>query len=219
MWQLARMGAPVLENSEDTRRTMKALELSLVPETRLLVDPTANPAPLGLLGFGMTTVLLNFHNLGLFGLDTMILGMGLCSGGLCQILAGLLEWKKGNTFGMTAFTSYGAFWLSLVTLVVLPKLGLGEAPSELAMAAYLALWGLFTAGFFLATLRLSRALQVVFASLTLLFGLLALGDLTGNMAVKHWAGAEGIFCGGSAMYAGLGQLLNEVYRRTVVPLG
>ena len=81
-------------------------------------DITSNPAPLGLMGFGMTTVLLNFHNAGFFELGAMILGMGIFYGGLAQVIAGIMEWKKGNTFGTTAFTSYGFFWLSLVALVL-----------------------------------------------------------------------------------------------------
>lgn len=85
-------------------------------------DTTANPAPLGLLGFGMTTVLLNLHNAGCYELNSMILAMGLAYGGTAQIIAGIMEWKKNNTFGTTAFISYGFFWLSLVALVVLPKL-------------------------------------------------------------------------------------------------
>lgn len=79
-----------------------------------LLDTTANPAPLGLLGFGMTTVLLNMHNAGFFALGSMILAMGIFYGGLAQIVAGIMEWKKNNTFGATAFFSYGCFWLSLV---------------------------------------------------------------------------------------------------------
>ena len=82
----------------------------------------ANPAPLGLLGFGMTTVLLNLHNVGFFPLDSMILAMGLAYGGLAQVLAGIMEYRKGNTFGTTAFISYGLFWWSLVILLVLPNL-------------------------------------------------------------------------------------------------
>ena len=84
-------------------------------------DTTANPAPLGLLAFGMTTVLLNMHNAGFYGLNSMILGMGLFYGGSAQVIAGCMEWKKGNTFATTAFTSYGMFWLSLVALVLLPS--------------------------------------------------------------------------------------------------
>src|SRR5436190_8379260 len=125
-------------------------------------DTTANPAPLGLLGFGMTTVLLNLHNAGFYELNAMILAMGICYGGVAQIIAGVMEWRKNNTFAATAFISYGLFWLSLVTLIVLAKLGLGAASSETSMAAYLAMWGLFTAVMFVGTLRLNRALQVVF---------------------------------------------------------
>ncbi len=83
----------------------------------------ANPAPLGLMGFGMTTILLNLHNVGYFALDGIILAMGIFYGGIAQIFAGLLEYKKGNTFGLTAFTSYGSFWLTLVAILLMPKLG------------------------------------------------------------------------------------------------
>ncbi|MDY0190175.1 MAG: acetate uptake transporter [Desulfuromonas sp.] len=182
-------------------------------------DTTANPAPLGLLGFGMTTVLLNLHNAGLFPLDAMILAMGIFYGGLGQIIVGMMEWKKNNTFGATAFTSYGLFWLSLVALILLPKSGFCAAPSPQAMVAYLSLWALFTAGLFLGTLKLSRALQVVFGSLTLLFILLAAADATGIPALKTLAGVEGIFCGLAAIYTGLAQVINELYQRTLAPLG
>src|SRR4051812_18246119 len=104
--------------------------------TMELRDTTADPAPLGLLGFGMTTVLLNLHNAGFYELNSMILAMGLCYGGAAQIVAGLMEWKKGNTFGTTAFLSYGFFWLSLVTLLLLPKWGISTATNEKSMAAY-----------------------------------------------------------------------------------
>ena len=182
-------------------------------------DITSNPAPLGLMGFGMTTVLLNLHNAGFFGLGSMILGMGIFYGGLAQVIAGIMEWKKGNTFGTTAFTSYGFFWLTLVALIVLPKMGLIAAPDNSAMVAYLLIWGLFTAILFIGTLRLNRALQFVFASLTVLFALLALGDFTGSVTIKHIAGYEGIICGMSAIYAGAAQVLNEVYGKVVVPIG
>ena len=183
-------------------------------------DTTANPAPLGLLGFGMTTVLLNLHNAGCYELNSMVLAMGLAYGGTAQVIAGIMEWKKNNTFGTTAFISYGFFWLSLVALVVLPKLVLGvTATSSTALAAYLATWGVFTAVMFVGTLRLNRALQVVFGSLTILFFLLAWGNAAGNTGVLRFAGCEGILCGASAIYTGLAQVLNEVYGRTVLPLG
>jgi len=144
--------------------------------TTQLKDTTANPAPLGLLGFGMTTVLLNLHNAGFYEINSMILAMGMCYGGAAQIVAGIMEWRKGNTFATTAFLSYGLFWFSLVALLILPKLGWATPPNDTAMAAYLFMWGLFTAVMFIGTFRLHVAGQVVFGSLTILFFLLAIGD-------------------------------------------
>ncbi|MDN3584484.1 acetate uptake transporter [Mucilaginibacter flavus] len=182
-------------------------------------DGIANPAPLGLCAFGMTTVLLNIHNAGFFEMNSMILAMGIFYGGLAQVIAGVIEAKKNNTFGLTAFTSYGFFWLSLVGLIVIPKFGWVPAASEGAMCAYLSIWGVFTLLLFFGTLKLNRALQFVFASLTVLFFLLVAGDATGNTAIKHLAGYEGIICGASAIYTGIANVLNEVYGRTVLPIG
>jgi uncharacterized protein len=183
------------------------------------LDLTANPAPLGLTAFGMTTVLLNLHNAGFFTLGSMILAMGIFYGGLAQIVAGIMEWKKNNTFGTTAFLSYGFFWLTLVALIALPKMGIADATTKEGMAAYLLMWGLFTAIMFIGTLRANRALQFVFGSLTILFVLLALGEVTGNGTITMVAGYEGLLCGFSAIYAGLAQVLNEMYKRTIAPLG
>ena len=187
----------------------------------VIKDTTANPAPLGLLGFGMTTVLLNLHNAGFYDLNTMILAMGICYGGTAQIIAGIMEWKKGNTFATTAFISYGFFWLSLVTLIVLPIIIPALKPAnDTAMAAYLAMWGLFTAVMFLGTFRLNRALQVVFGTLTVLFFLLAYAHFAKpGESFEHFAGFEGLACGFSAIYTGLAQVVNELYGRTVLPLG
>ena len=182
-------------------------------------DATANPAPLGLMGFGMTTILLNIHNAGFYGLDSSILAMGLLYGGIVQLIVGIMEWKKGNTFGTVAFTSYGAFWITLVALVVMPKLGWIPAPEPASMANYLFVWGFFSLPLFIATLKLNRALQVVFGTLVVLFFLLGLEKATGGEAWKTLAGYEGIVCGLSAMYAAIAQVLNDVYKRTVLPLG
>jgi uncharacterized protein len=183
-------------------------------------DVTGNPAPLGLLGFGMTTVLLNLHNAGFFELNAMILAMGICYGGIAQIIAGVMEWRKGNTFATTAFISYGLFWLSLVALIVLTKLGWAPASDNNAMAAYLFMWGLFTLVMFIGTLRLHVAGQIVFASLAFLFFLLAYGDFANaSVGFKHFTGYEGIFCGFSAIYTGLAQVLNELFGKVVLPLG
>jgi succinate-acetate transporter protein len=185
----------------------------------IIKDTSANPAPLGLTGFGLTTILLNIHNAGFYPNNSMILGMGIFVGGIAQIIAGVLEAKKGNTFGTTAFTAYGSFWLSLVAIWVLPRLAMADKADDTAMGFYLAAWGLFTFGMFIGTFRLNRALQVVFGTLVVLFGLLALGDFTHNTAIKTIAGYEGILCGLSALYAAIAQVLNEVYGRTVLPLG
>lgn len=192
----------------------------MIPTTPVVVkDSIANPAPLGLCAFGMTTVLLNIHNAGFTELSSMILAMGIFYGGTAQVIAGVIEAKKNNTFGLTAFTSYGFFWLSLVALIVMPKLGWMEPASNGSMVAYLSMWGLFTFCLFFGTLRLNRALQFVFGSLTILFALLVWGDASGDAGIKHLAGYEGIICGASAIYTGIAGVLNEVYGKTVLPIG
>lgn len=183
-----------------------------------LKDLYANPAPLGLFAFGMTTVLLNIHNAGFFALDSMILAMGIFYGGLAQVIAGVIEAKKNNTFGFTAFTSYGFFWLSFVGLLVLPEVGWANAVSVEGLVAYLSMWGFFTFLLFLATLRQKVTLRLVFGSLTLLFALLAIGDYTDSTAIKTLAGYEGIICGLTAIYTAAAQVINEVWGRTVLPL-
>jgi uncharacterized protein len=192
----------------------------VVNETLTKIKDTAgNPAPLGLLGFGMTTVLLNIHNAGFYPLNAMILAMGVFYGGICQIIAGVMEWKKGNTFATAAFTSYGAFWLLLVLLLLLPKTNLAAATSEGAMAAFFFMWGVFTLVMFIGTLKLNKALMFVFGSLTILFFLLCIRDATGSAVVGKIAGYEGIICGLSAIYTGLAQVLNEVYGKVVWSIG
>jgi succinate-acetate transporter protein len=185
----------------------------------VIKDSLANPAPLGLFGFGMTTVLLNLHNAGFFEMNSMILAMGLFYGGIAQVIAGIFEYRKNNSFGMTAFISYGSFWLTLVALILMGKWGWISASSEPAMVAYLILWGIFTLLLFFGTLKLSKALQFVFASLTILFFLLAIGDATKNPSITHFAGYEGIICGCSAIYAATAGLINEMYGRTVLSVG
>lgn len=184
----------------------------------------ANPGPLGLLGFGMTTVLLNIHNAGFLPLSIMIVAMGICLGGLAQIIAGVRELCQGNTFGGTAFTAYGLFWWSLVLIWVNPFAGTDVAPgiasaSTTAMGFYLLLWGIFTLVMFVGTFKHNIATRVVFGSLALLFILLALGDFTGNHTITQIAGFEGIFCGLSAIYSASGQIINAEFGKTIVPLG
>ena len=178
----------------------------------------ANPGPLGLLGFGMTTVLLNLHNAGLLPLSIAIVAMGIALGGLAQIIAGIRELCQGNTFAGTAFTAYGLFWWSLVLIWINPFEGIAAA-SKTDMGYYLLLWGIFTAFMYVGTLKHNKATQVVFGSLTILFMLLALGDFTGNHTITMIAGFEGIFCGLSAIYSAMGQILNAEYGKNVIPLG
>jgi succinate-acetate transporter protein len=184
------------------------------------ISPGANPAPLGLMGFGATTVLLNLHNAGIITGSSlgMIFAMGIFYGGIAQIIAGLLEFRKGNTFGTLAFTSYGLFWISLVALLLFPKMGLADQVDNISMAFYLGVWGLFTAYMFVGTLKKNRALQVVFCTLTILFFLLAIGDYTKIDWIKTLAGYEGILCGLSAVYLACAEVLNETYGKQVLPI-
>ncbi|WP_194437924.1 acetate uptake transporter [Vibrio fluminensis] len=178
----------------------------------------ANPAPLGLMGFGMTTILLNIHNAGFFPIDSMILAMGIFYGGLGQVLVGMMCFKRGDTFGTTAFTSYGLFWLTLVGLLVMPEMGLAASPHSF-MGWYLTLWGIFTGFMFIGSLCYPTAKQVVFGSLTILFFLLAARDFTGSTVIGTIAGIEGIFCGASAIYFAMAQVLNNEFGRVVLPIG
>ncbi|MGH8726949.1 MAG: acetate uptake transporter [Burkholderiales bacterium] len=183
------------------------------------MDSTANPAPLGLMGFGMTTVLLNIHNAGFFPISAMILAMGIFYGGLAQIIAGVFEFKKGNTFAVTAFISYGVFWLSLVALILAPKLGWADKTPEAYMGWYLFMWGVFTLFMFFGMLKANFTTKFVFGSLAVLFFLLAARDWTGSAAIGTLAGWEGIVCGSSAIYLAMAEVLNERLGKTVLPIG
>lgn len=176
----------------------------------------ANPGPLGLLGFGMTTVLLNVHNAGLLPLSIMIIAMGVAMGGLAQLIAGIFEMKQGNTFAGTAFIAYGCFWWSLVIIWTMAPAGL--AADKTAMGYYLSIWGLFTAFMYIGTLTHNKATQVVFGSLTLLFAILAIGNFTGNETIMMVAGFVGLFCGFSAFYSAIGQIVNGEHHKNIFPL-
>jgi hypothetical protein len=182
-------------------------------------DTTANPGALGLLAFGMTMIILSLHYAGLFGMGSAVFAMGIFFGGIAQVIAGIMEWKKNNTFGMTAFISYGFFWIVLVFMMLMPALGWTGALDTVSLVSYFALWGLFSLVMFMVSLRLSKALHVFFGLLLLLFLLLVIGNAFGNETILHIAGIEGIICGLSAMYTGLGELMNEVYKEKIVNLG
>lgn len=181
-------------------------------------DKVGNAGALGLCAFGLTTLVLMLHNNGLYGMNTMILAMGMFYGGLVQLIVGMLEWKHGNTFGTVAFTSFGAFWLSFCFMLMLPALGF-TAPDAAAVGWFMAVWTIFTFAMFLGTLQIAKALQVVFGLGTIGFALLSLNDLTGIAAIGNVAAVVGVFLGCAALYTGLAEVLNEVYGRVIMPIG
>lgn len=186
----------------------------------------ANPAVLGLTCFGLTTLLLNLHNAGLFKMDTTIFGLGLFVGGLAQVIAGIMEYRKGNTFATTAFLAYGTFWIALVFAIIFKGhiaatrplfAALTTETSERGLAWFLFLWGVFTLFMTIGTFRINRVLQFVFVTLTVLFFMLAIGigwDLSG---VVKAAGIVGIFTGAAALYLAMAENLEEIYGKVILP--
>eukprot|EP01105_Mastigella_eilhardi_P026890 TRINITY_DN7976_c0_g1_i1.p2 TRINITY_DN7976_c0_g1~~TRINITY_DN7976_c0_g1_i1.p2 ORF type:complete len:250 (-),score=63.64 TRINITY_DN7976_c0_g1_i1:1165-1914(-) len=176
-----------------------------------MCEHTANPGPLGLFAFGVTTTLLNFQNAHVVpntGSGAVILATGMAFGGLSQVIAGILEYCAGHTFPCVAFVSYGAFWLSYVAINLLVLAGIA-APDQGSLAAYLGMWGLFTFCMFLGTVRLqlNRAMQLLFITLAILFWLLTLGNALyawkapdAGKVIIYIAGVEGIFVGLLAVY-------------------
>ena len=182
----------------------------------------ANPAPLGLVGFGLITVLLSLVNAGVLpaGGEQVVLPMALAYGGLIQIIAGLLEFRTGNTFGTTAFLSYGAFWWWFALLIMFGSHGvldLSHAGSTIGVA--LLGWGVFTFYMWIATFKLSKALWWVFLTLWVTFLLLGFGALLGVHGLHLAGGWLGIVCGLLAMYTSFGLVTNATFGRSVVPLG
>ena len=179
---------------------------------------TANPAPLGLLGFGMTTVLLNLANVEIFKVDVMIIAMALFVGGLAQFVAGMWSFRQGNTFNATAFSAYGVSWWCIALINTNPDfLNIGTA-SNIAMAFFWLCWSVFTACMFCGTLKGPNGVKVVFATLAILYLLLALQSFDqGNSTWGFIAGIDGILCGGSAMYAAVGFVLRDTYNKKVLP--
>lgn len=182
----------------------------------------ANPAGLGLVGFGLTTVMLSLVNAGVLpkGGEQVVLPLAFAYGGLIQILAGLLEYKNGNTFGMVAFLSYGAFWWWFAFLVLLGGHGLldlTQAGSTIAVT--LLGWGLFTLYMWIATFKLNKALWWIFLTLWITFLLLGLGGLLAMNGLTLAGGWLGLICGLLAMYTSFAVVMNETFNKTVIPVG
>ena len=185
----------------------------------IISEKLANPAPLGLAGFGITTLLLNVVNAEIISKDAigMVLPVGLFYGGLAQFMAGMWEAKKNNTFGFTAFSSYGAFWMAFAVMEILMINGALEPVSHEGLTVFLVAWGIFTTYMFIGTIKISVALMVVFAGLAILFYLLAWGQH--NADVHKFAGYEGLFTAGAALYASAAQVINEAWGKYMLPLG
>lgn len=180
------------------------------------IQPTkkANPAPLGLLGFGMTTVLLSLHNADVLALDGVTLAMGIFVGGLAQVLAGIMEYRNGNTFGTVAFTLYGMFWLTFVAT----HAGIeGMSGSGDTLGTWLLLWGILTLFLFIGTLKGRKSLMFVFATLTITFFLLSAGNLGAVDSLVMAGGAVGVICGLAAMYTAFAEVLAEQHGREILP--
>ncbi|MBO5996806.1 MAG: acetate uptake transporter [Acetobacter sp.] len=179
----------------------------------------ANPSPMGLMTYGLPTFLLSLWNAGLLPLGSAVLAIGFVFAGITQIIAGLLEWPTGNTFGMTAFVSYGAFWITLVMLIGFPHPDIVPATSPAMMGTYFAIWGSFTAIMFICTLNMPKAYQVLFSSLLILFFLLAFAQFTGSKVLTHIAGWEGLFSASSGIYLGAAELLEAHFGHAIFPVG
>lgn len=182
----------------------------------------ANPAPLGLIGFGLTTVILSILNAGLLpaGGVQVVIPLAFAYGGLIQMIAGILEFRTGNTFGMVAFLSYGAFWWWFCLLLLLGgnhMLDLSHAGSTIAIT--LIGWGVFTFYMWIATFRLNKALWWIFLTLWITFLLLGFGDLLGATAIKLAGGYLGIVCGLLACYTSFAIVTNVTFGKTVIPVG
>ena len=182
-------------------------------------EKTCNPAPLGLFAFGITTFLLNFHNVGIYPMNTVILSMAIFFGGTAQVIAGIFEWIRGSAFSFLAFSSYGFFWISFAFLLVFPNISFGLAPDTEALAFYLLCWGIFSSVLLVATLKEAPlTLVFTFATLVPTFMLLAAHYWSGSHRCLLAAGYIGLVCAGSAVYNAAGFLLNELFGKTIVPL-
>lgn len=180
----------------------------------------ADPAPLGLAAFALTTFVLSFVNTGLFKVEPVVFGLALASGGIAQFAAGMWEFAKGNTFGATAFSSYGAFWVSFWWLTGhtdLSTFSAGDAANTIGL--YLLAWGIFTAYMTVAATRVSGAVLVVFVLLTLTFLLLALGEFATSDGIHKVGGWVGVATALAAWYASLAGVTAFTHQRTVFPVG
>ncbi len=181
-----------------------------------------NPAPLGLIGFGLTTVVLSLVNAGLLphAGEAVVIPLALAYGGLIQLIAGLLEFKTGNTFGVVAFLSYGAFWWWFALLLLFAGNGLIDLKgADSTIGVTLLAWGVFTLYMWISTFHLNRALWLVFLTLWITFFLLGLGSLFHSPGLSHAGGWVGILCGLLAAYTSFALVTNATAGKDVMPIG
>jgi uncharacterized protein len=180
----------------------------------------ADPGPLGLAAFALTTFVLSMFNSGLMSDkgEPIVLGLAFAYGGLAQLLAGMWEFRAGNTFGATAFTSFGAFWLSFFVFVTFFASKIPPADAGHAVGLYLIAWGIFTAYMFVASLRTTAAIALVFLLLALTFLLLGIGDAGGNENIHKLGGYVGLATAAAAWYASFAVVTNSTFGRTVLPV-
>jgi succinate-acetate transporter protein len=210
-------GAPRFTRSEeraDGREAVAPQDLSFVP------TPIADPAPLGLAAFALTTFVLSMFNANLVGAggEPVVLGVALAYGGLAQFMAGMWEFRNGNTFGATAFTSYGGFWLSFAALVIWFEKDIPAADAGHAVGLYLIAWGIFTTYMFIPSLRVSAAVAAVFGLLAVTFFLLGIGNAGGHENIVHIGGWVGLATAAAAWYASFAGVANATFKRTVLPV-
>lgn len=190
-----------------------------VGTTTEILDKTANPAPLGFTGLGLSAVLLSLSYIGVYPVESMIVSMSIFLGGFAQVFAGIMAWKKGDIFAGTAFSAFGLFWFSLAGLIIMPAIGWAEASSGIAMAAYLFTWGVYTFVMLIITMKIGvKALQFVFVTLFILFMLLAVVNATGNAGLLVVAGYVGLIMGLGSLYTALAMVMNEIHGKTIAPL-
>jgi succinate-acetate transporter protein len=180
---------------------------------------TANPGPLGLAAFALTTFVLSMFNAGLVSDKgvPVVLGLALAYGGLAQLLAGMWEFRTGNTFGATAFTSYGAFWLSFWAYNQFFAKDVPAADAGHAVGLYLIAWGIFTSYMFIASLRTTGAIAVVFILLAITFIVLGIGEASGTSGIVKLGGWIGLATAIAAWYASFAEVTNATFGRVVMP--
>ena len=191
-----------------------------MPPADVAAASIADPAPLGLAGFALTTFVLSMFNAGLVdkkGLP-VVFGLALAYGGVAQLLAGMWEFRKGNTFGATAFSSFGAFWLSYWALVTFFLKDVPAANAGPAVGLYLIAWGIFTAYMWIASFRTTAAVMLVFLLLAITFFLLGIGEATGNTGIGKLGGWFGLATAVVAWYASFAAVANFTFGRELVPV-